>query len=222
MFTVGAVYTGPAIVEPLTKVFNEILPDSRLINLVDGALIGDVIAEGKVITGHARRLMHLYMTAVDGGADVILNTCSSVGDVVEPAKWFVPIPILRIDTPMAVAAIAEGKRIAVLATLPTTLAPTVRLVESEAAKAGKELEIVEGLAEGAFDALVNHGDPEKHDRLLMETALKAAKSADAFVLAQGSMARMEGTIAKETGKPVFSSIRSGIESLRAFKENNLA
>jgi Asp/Glu/hydantoin racemase len=218
MFTVGAIYTGPAIVDTLSAVFEEIMPGDRLINLVDGALIQDVIAEGSVTTGHAKRMMHLYMTAVDAGVDVILNTCSSVGDVVAPAQWFVPVPILKIDAPMAIAAIGKGKRIAVLATLPTTLAPTVRLVKSEAAQAGKEVEIVEGLAEGAFDALLS-GDPGRHDTILMETALRAAGSADAVVLAQGSMARMAESIAKDSGKPVFSSLQSGVESVRAFKES---
>jgi len=31
---------------------------------------------------------------------------------------------------------------------------------------------------------------------------------------------MEAAISKETGKPVFSSIRSGLENIKAFKENN--
>lgn len=39
------------------------------------------------------------------------------------------------------------------ATLPTTLDPTVRLIRQQAAKVGKEVEVVRGLAEGAYQIL---------------------------------------------------------------------
>jgi Asp/Glu/hydantoin racemase len=144
-----------------------------------------------------------------------LNTCSSVGDVVEHAQWFIPVPIFRIDKPMAEKAVIAGNRIGVLATLPTTLAPTVRLVASTAAAIQRGVEIVEGLAEGAFAALVS-GHPDKHDDILLETARLVSDSVDVIVLAQGSMARMEKKIGEATGKPVFSSPESGVLAIKDF------
>jgi hypothetical protein len=41
---------------------------------------------------------------------------------------------------------------------------------------------------------------------------------EAFVLAQGSMARMEGQVAQATGKPVFSSPRLGVLAVKAALE----
>ena len=217
MPTVAAVYTAQALVTPLGVVFAEEIPEWRVIDIVDGGLIRDIIRDGGVTVGTARRLMHCYSAAVDAGADVILNTCSSVGDVVEHARWFIPIPILRIDGPMARKAVSEGSRIGVLATLPTTLAPTVRLIESSASEVSLSVEIIEGLAEGAFDALTG-GRPEDHDRILMEKAVETASRADVLVLAQGSMARMERAIADRTGLPVFSSPRSGVAAVRGILE----
>ena len=211
--TVAAVYTAQAIVEPVSALFQEILPEVRLVNIVDGGLIQDVIRDGQVTTATARRLLHCYMGAVEAGAELILNTCSSVGDLVAHAQWFVPIPVLKIDGSMAAAAVRQAARVGVLATLGTTLAPTVRLVQAEAVVAGREVQVIEGLAEGAFQALTS-GRPEEHDELLLEAARRLAGKVDLFVLAQGSMARMEGALAEATGKPVLSSPRSGVEAVR--------
>jgi Asp/Glu/hydantoin racemase len=217
MKTVAAVYTAQALVEPLTKVFTEELPDVRLVNIVDGGLIQEIIREDKVTIRTSRRLLHCYMAAVDAGAAVILNTCSSVGDVVAHARWFTPTEILKIDDPMAAKAVTFGGRIGVLATLPTTLAPTVRLVQSHAERSGRPVEVVEGLADGAFEALVG-GDRQRHDQLLLETATRVAREVDVLVLAQGSMAQMEDELRQATGKTVLSSPRSGVAAVRTHLE----
>jgi phosphoribosylcarboxyaminoimidazole (NCAIR) mutase len=69
--------------------------------------------------------------------------------------------------------------------------------------------VVEGLAQGAFEALMAK-QPEKHDELVTAAAEQVAKQADVIVLAQGSMARMETALAARTGKPVLSSPRRGV------------
>ncbi|MBD3243883.1 MAG: Asp/Glu/hydantoin racemase [Chitinivibrionales bacterium] len=217
MFTVGAVYTADAIVGVISDIFKDELPDCRLINVVDSGLIPDIIRDGGVTVGTARRLLHCCMAAQDAGVDVILNTCSSVGEVADHAQCFIATPILKIDAPMARQAVASSARIGVLATLPSTLTPTMNLVRREAARAGKEVTIVDGLAEGAFEALTG-GSPEQHDRILTETAVRVAPKVDTIVLAQGSMARMADTLAKETGRTVLSSPRSGVIAVREYLE----
>lgn len=85
----------------------------------------------------------------------------------------------------------------------------MRLVRAKAAQAGRQVTVVEGLAEGAYEALIAK-QPEKHDQLLAEAADRVAAQADVIVLAQGSMARMETALAARTGKPVLSSPRRGV------------
>lgn len=213
MRTVVAVYTGQGLADPLKKVFQELLPDVRLVNIIDDSLIGDVVKAGHVPPGVARRLVQYYHNGEELGADVILNTCSSVGEVADDARKLIGVPIVKIDQAMAAKAAAGYDRIAVLATLPSTLEPTMRLIEKEAAAAGRAVTLVNGLAAGAFEAL-NGGSPEDHDRLILETAQRVAGDADAIVLAQGSMARMEQKLAEATGKPVLSSPRLGVEQVR--------
>ncbi len=219
MFTVGAVYTAEAIVGVVSDLFKQELPECRLINFVDSGLIPDIIRDGGVTVGTARRMLHCCMAAREAGVDVILNTCSSVGEVADHAQCFLTTPILKIDTPMAREAVASSTRIGVLATLPSTLTPTMNLVRHEAARAGKEVQIIDGLAEGAFEALTG-GEPERHDHMLTETAARIAPRVDTIVLAQGSMARMQESLATETGRTVLASPRSGVVAVREYLEQH--
>lgn len=215
MKTVAAVYTAISIIDPIKRIFAELMPEHRLVNIYDDSLIPDVTRAGNRITTDIRRRFMAYCRAgEDMGADLLLSTCSSMGDIVDQVQPFVRVPILRIDRPMIEQAVAIGGAIGLLATIDTTLRPTNRLVEAVAREAGRPVKIVEGLAEGALQAL-NDGKPEEHDRLLMQKAQSIAGEVDAIVLAQGSMARMQEAIAAATGKPVLTSLRPGLQAVAA-------
>ena len=66
------------------------------------------------------------------------------------ARSLVAIPLVKIDDAMAAEAVRTGARVGVLATLQTTLAPTVRLVKAQAVAAGRSVSVVEGLAQGSL------------------------------------------------------------------------
>jgi Asp/Glu/hydantoin racemase len=215
MINVICVHTAMALVEPLTKTFAELLPEVNVNHIADSSLIKEVIANNEVTPAVRRRLLAYYNAAADAGADVVFNTCSSVGDVADYGNMYAPIPVFRIDQPMAAQAVAVYNRIGVISTLPTTLDPTCRLLRNEAKKVGREVTLVEGLADGAF-AAGQSGDGETHDRLIAEAAGRIANQVDAFVLAQGSMARMEQRLSELTGKPVLSSPVLGVKGLRKF------
>lgn len=209
MRTVAAVFTAQSIVESTKQLFSELVPGCRVISIIEDALIQDVIRAGQVTPEIARRLVRYYLAAQDTGADLIFNTCSSIGDVAIMARSLVTIPLVKIDDAMAAEAVRTGARVGVLATLQTTLAPTVRLVKAQAEKAGRTVSVVEGLATGAFEALIA-GKTATHDELIVAAAERVAGQADVIVLAQGSMARMEEALATRTGKPVLSSPRRGV------------
>jgi len=114
---------------------------------------------------------------------------------------------------MAETAIHSHNKIAVVATLNTTLDPTMRLIKAKAVKTGKQVEVINALAEGAFDALVT-GNPQEHDEIIMRT-VAGIKDADCFVLAQASMMRMEAKLKEVAGIPVYSSPRLCMERLAA-------
>ena len=215
MINVVCVHTAMALVEPLTKIFAELLPEVNVNHIADSSLIKEVIANNEVTPAVRRRLLAYYNAAADAGADVVFNTCSSVGDVADYGDIYARIPVFRIDRPMAAEAVMKADRIGVISTLPTTLDPTCRLLLGEAEKVGRKVTLVEGLADGAF-AAGQSGDGATHDRLIAEAAQRIADKVDMFVLAQGSMARMEQRLAELTGKPVLSSPVLGVLGLRKF------
>ena len=201
---ITAIYTGQGLCEPLSALLKKEIPGLELTSLIDDSMIADVIAAGGVTKAVAKRLIGYYAIAQEQGADYILNTCSSVGEIVELGSRMISTPIVRIDLPMAQTAVANFSRIAVIATLPTTLEPTIRLVENVARTQGKQVTVLNGLAEGAYQALVS-GKPQEHDERIEQVARKFADQSDCFVLAQGSMMRMQEKLARVSGKTVLSS-----------------
>jgi Asp/Glu/hydantoin racemase len=90
---------------------------------------------------------------------------------------------------MADEAVRRGKRIGVIATLSTTLEPTVDLVRRRADKAGSAVEVISRVCEGAFDALMS-GDGETHDSKVAVALREMSEQVDIILLAQASMARV--------------------------------
>ncbi len=215
MIRIVAVHTAMALVEPLNKLFKEYLPEVKLNHIADDSLIQEVIANNAVTPAVKRRLLAYYNAAAEAGADVVFNCCSSVGGVADMGDEIAPVKVFRIDGPMAEKAVREGKKIGVIATLNTTLEPTVKLLEKKAAEAGVEVEIVNGLADGAF-AAGQSGDKATHDRLIEEVAKRLADKVDVIVLAQGSMAAMEQKLVEMTGKIVLSSPLLGVLGVKEY------
>ena len=158
--------------------------------------------------------------AVDKGARAVLCTCSTIGGVAEAAAAGAGVPVLRVDRPMAAAAVAAGTRVVVLAALESTLRPTVTLVEEEARRAGRPVEVRTVLVEGAW-ARFEAGDPAGYARRVADAA-DAVTGADAIVLAQASMAPAERLTTISV--PVLSSPRPGLAAAarlcrRAQEEN---
>ena len=215
MKTVVAIYTAMAVglMSDVKQMVAAEIPDCRLINIADDSLIADVIKAGQVTPAVTRRLFDYYRAAEEAGADIILNTCSSIGEVVDMARKSAHVPIVKIDDAMTLKAVNLGSRVGVVATLTTTLGPTVRLVKSKAAEINKEIAVVEGLAEGAFQALMS-GNSEEHDAVILKKAKEIAPDVDVIVLAQGSMARMQEKLQQETGKPVLSSPLLAVQLVR--------
>jgi Asp/Glu/hydantoin racemase len=183
----------------------EYMPDVSIFHMVDESLIQDTIREGRLRRVTIRRLLAMIESAQMSGADAVLVTCSSIGAGVVLGQQLFDIPVIRVDEAMAESAIRMGRRIGVMATLRTTLEPTIALLREKAAEAGVEIEIVDSLCDGAFDAVLT-GDTATHDRILSEALRLDMKGVDVVVLAQASMARVvralpEGTLTM----PVLSS-----------------
>lgn len=212
MRTVVVVHTGPATVQPIKQQFQEILPDVRVVNIMDDSLLNDVIAAGHLTEAVTGRIFSYMQLGQQMGAVALLNACSSVGEAASAARAAISIPLIKIDEVMAEQAVASGPRIGVVATVRTTLEPTVRLIKAKAAAAGRSIEVTEALAEGGFQALLD-GKPELHDDIVRRTIQSLADKVDVIVLAQVSMARLVPSLT-DVKVPVLSSPQSGVEAVR--------
>jgi hypothetical protein len=117
-----------------------------------------------------------------------------------------------VDEAMADEACALGPRVGVVATVSTTLEPTVRLIRRKAVERGVEIEVTECIAQGAFEALLA-GDAAKHDDILKRAIIELAGQVDVIVLAQVSMARLVPSLGS-LPVPVLSSPQSGVASVK--------
>jgi Asp/Glu/hydantoin racemase len=200
----------PPVFKSLTE---ELTPGLDIFHIVDESLLQNTIRDGALSKTTIRRLVTYLALAEEGGADVIMVTCSSVGPAVDIGRSMIDTPVLRVDEAMAEKALANGKRIGVAATLSTTLRPTASLIERKASESGNKVSIIPKLCDGAFEAFLA-GDTARHDTLIREGLRELIPSVDVVVLAQASMARIVETLPdSDRLRPIYSSPRLAVEHL---------
>jgi aspartate/glutamate racemase len=210
---IAVLHTTPVTVEPLKKLAADKIPGCQVMNFVDDSILPQLIENGGNIYEVEERLIQYARYAEQVGADVILNACSSVGEVVAKARENISVPIIRIDEAMAEEAINNGQQIGVVATLATTLNPTMKLLKEKAKELNKHVEFQSKLVEEAYQRLIS-GDKEGHDATLAKTLSEIAEEVDVVVLAQASMARVVSMLPTEQQKKFISSPELGMERVR--------
>lgn len=203
------IHTSDVSLEHLKSLFDELAPDVCVKNIIDDSLLNEVLENGGVTTAVRKRICAYALQAEIIGADLIFNQCSSVGEAADIAAKLVNIPLVKIDEEMAEVACKKGKKIGVVATLQTTLGPTVRLVKRTAKKLNKEIQITEKLCEGAFD-LLRSGDRKAHNEAVINAIKELSRNVDVIVCAQGSMIAFLDELG-EMPIPVLTSPRLGVE-----------
>lgn len=209
MTRIAFLHTGAVVIPPVMALAGELLPDATPVNYLDDKIVAD-LRDPELSGSVEGRLENLVRAAKDGGAELVMLTCSSISQLAGPLSERVGIPVLRIDEAMADIAVATGPRIAVIATLPTTSEPTTALIRERAELAGKDPQISSEVVDGAFAAVAS-GDRDTHDRLVVAAIERWADEVDVIVLAQASMA--SAAEAASVDVPVLTSLRPGIERL---------
>ena len=138
----------------------------------------------------------------------LLTDTRKYGKMIRP---MLNIPIINIEEPVAEQAAAIGKRIGVIGTIPTSPGAISWEIEEQAAKRGKEIEIIPVVVDGAFDVL-QAGNREKHDEMVCDALYKLAKDVDCVVFAQISMSRLKH---EPVDVPLLKIGTSGFEKIRA-------
>lgn len=211
------IHTTPVTIDSLKALAAELLPGCTVINFVDDSILPQLGENGGDVSAVEPRLRQYARFAEEGGADVILSACSSVGELVAKMQGDVAVPVVRIDEAMAEEAVRRGQKVGVAATLATTLKPTTTLIRRKAEEAGKAVEIMPLLVDSAYQKLLA-GDKEGHDAALAEALQELADQVDVVVLAQASMARVVDRLPEAVRGKFLSSPRLGMERVKSIVE----
>jgi len=147
-----------------------------------------------------------------GGAKVILCTCSTIGALAEAAAP-PACTVLRVDRPAALRALESGRRVLLVAALPTALEQTLNLLRQVALETRRPLDVIEVLCRRAW-ASFEHGDISGYVAAIAEVIRSTALPGDVVFLAQASMAPVEALITR-SDIAVVSSPRLGVEAALA-------
>ena len=181
------VHTIASNIETFDALVGELAPDIPVRHTVQGDLLTQALDAGELTADIRRRTAEAVVNEVENGAAVVLCTCSTVGPGADDAAGLTATKVMRVDRPMAEAAVRMGARIGVTATLATTLGPTLDLLSEAAVQAGKEIDLRPVVFEEARDKLLA-GNTESDLSIIAEGLHRAAMDSDVIVLAQASMA----------------------------------
>lgn len=188
--------------------------------ITDSTILSEVRANGGPTEAVYAR-MKLYAKAAEiSGADLIVNSCSTVGEVADAYQTEVSIPVMKIEEPMCKEAAALGSRFAIIGTVETSMGPVARIIERLVATRGEQASCDLFVQNAAWDALVA-GHPEEHNRILLQNIRKLdAEAYDAIVMSQVSMRALLPELT-DLRTPVLCSFYSGYGAI-ADKLNEIA
>jgi Asp/Glu/hydantoin racemase len=200
---VGFVHTVGFLVDTFRGAMRAELPEIDCFHSLNESLLQDLL-RGVSKAAVYRRVVEQIGLVADAGADLIVVTCSSTSPAVDVARQVIEVPILKIDDPMATAAVQSGSRIALICTATSTVEPSSRLLKSHARELGRDIAITPWIEPTAYDALMK-GDRARHDAIVLDAARRAASGADVLVLAQASLAHLAAELSGNLTVPVLSS-----------------
>lgn len=208
LFCLHAVTAQSAVFQSLAE---NLAPQASIHHAVAEGLLAAACSAGVVTPDIRARLRQVLAHLGAQANDVILCTCSTLGGAAEEEGAALGLRVMRVDRPMAEAAVTAGPQCLVVACLDSTVAPTLALLQSCADRAGTALtprvlslphlwHYYEAGHRAAFAQAVA-------DAVL--AALVQGAAVHSVVLAQASMAGA-ALLCAGAPVPVFSSPRLGV------------
>jgi hypothetical protein len=215
MPTVTLVHAVLPALAPMQAALTEGIPGVRIRHMLDEGLSSEAERRGRVDEVCIGRMLTLLGLAVDAGTDAVLLTCTAYSTMLPRARAAWPAtPFLAVDQMMVETAVARAQRIGVLATFISGLEQQTLMLNAEAQRQGRTIEIVPSLHPAAFDA-VRAGNTAEHDRIVLEALPALAESAEIVLLAQASMSRVMDRVPEKYRDRVLSSPHLAAAALRA-------
>ncbi|MBX3488549.1 aspartate/glutamate racemase family protein [Parvibaculum sp.] len=204
---IAFLHTAAVHIDTFDALAREIAPGLTTTHAVREDLLAATEKAGGLTAAVSLRTQEALLALAEGGARVVVCTCSTLGPAAEAAAQEAEIPVMRIDRPMADAAVRAGRVIGVCAALAPTLQPTRALVENSAARAGREVRVREFLFDDVWSAF-REGRLDDYYGGIAGRLAAAARDVDVLVLAQASMAPA-AELCGALSAPLLSSPRIG-------------
>ena len=205
--------TTPELKEDMVREVRKALGNVEILNYEVPEVFNAINKVGYVTASPAAKLIETYMKAIEDGADVILNICSTTADIaysMQNAAEYIGVPIVIVNEEMCREAVRIGNKIALMATFQTSIEPTKNIISRVSREMGKHVEVTEVLVEGGFGL-----DQDKFRALMAQKAKEVVNDVDVIVFTQGSMAYCEEYIENLCKKPVLSNPSYSAKALRA-------
>lgn len=215
----GIIHAATITIQAVQKFIDEIIPEVEIVHWVDDTIQNTNFAcePGIVPHGNYAKFVQAALSQQEYGVDLSLLACSTFNRAVEYAQPMVDIPLLQIDRPMMDLAVRDGTRVGLLATVPTTVPASERLLRLAAREANRQVEVKTRLCSEAFQVL-KAGNPDMHNDMLLEEIDRLADEVDSIVMAQVSMTALEPRLT-DTKVPVYNSGRTAFNRIREFMES---
>jgi len=149
----------------------------------------------------------------DNKADGIGLACSVYAPVVDTAKDLVNVPLVSSYGPVMAEAVATGKKVGLIASVPATMRDSEYYLYLAAEEAGVPIETRVCLAEDLIPVMRAEGQAGLERRLEQEV-LKLAPDVDVVILTQFSFAAALTHLAKVSPVPVLSAPHSSARALK--------
>ena len=112
--TLSFLHTSPIHIPTFDALIKDQAPDIPVTHLVGEDFLSEARDKG-ISPELTKRIHNKIIAAIDDGANVVLCTCSSIGGSAESANSLTPVPVIRVDRPMAEKAVSIGAKTIVLA-----------------------------------------------------------------------------------------------------------
>lgn len=203
----------PVAMQPIHTAFAAGWPEAETVNLLDDGLSLDRSRETDLSQSMIDRFVRFGLYGSDMQADGILITCSAFGPAIDKLADSVSIPVLKPNEAMFHAALAQGRKIGMLATFGPAVATMTEEFDEYVRTSGIQATLKTILVEQAID-LLKKGDVESHNRLVAERAPELA-DCDAIMLAHFSTSRAAEAVRAVTTVPVLTAPDAAVERMRA-------
>jgi Asp/Glu/hydantoin racemase len=210
---IALIHATPLAVAPIAAALDRLWPAATRMNLLDDSLSADRVRDGQLTPAMIERFVKLAGYARDAGAAAILFTCSAFGPAIERARAEVGLPTLKPNEAMFEQALALGRRIGLVATFESSLAPMRDELVAMGAGRGIDVALTEVFVPHAMADLAR-GDAMAHHRRVAD-AVARIEGCDAIALAQFSMADAAPLARARSSAPVLTSPDCAVAALMA-------